>query len=122
MRRKRSDYAQRLYNLRAELDGLWQRRVSPEGTKCELCDKPAYCGHHIVSKAASTRLRWEPRNGVRVCWACHQKIHKGQVVACRRLFEAVGDIRLDELLELAGKPVHLTVEKAEEIRERLTDG
>jgi hypothetical protein len=73
---------------------------------CGAKDKQLYAHHFIVNRARSVKYRYDVRNGVALCYACHRyKVHKTAA------FEYVGAIAdyaianeiltLEELKEIA---------------------
>ena len=119
MKRRRAKPKVKDYRIKMneELDDLWQLLF--KGKPCIICGKPAYCGHHIFGKKASTNLRWDPKNGVPICMGNHREVHNGVITTCKKLIEAIGQERLDWLIERQAIPLRLTIEKAEAIREYL---
>jgi hypothetical protein len=76
--------------IKEELDKLWSKRVRERDGKCALCgtkDKQLYDHHFIVNRARSVKYRYDLRNGVALCYACHRfKVHNTAA------FEYVGAI------------------------------
>ena len=50
-------------------DDLW-RWIIKSGGNCEICGKPTRDPHHVVGKK-NLALRWDIRNGVRLCFQHH---------------------------------------------------
>jgi predicted restriction endonuclease len=98
-----------IVKIKRELDKLWSKMVRERDGKCVLCgakDKQLYAHHFIVNRARSIKYRYDIRNGVALCYACHRfKVHKTAA------FEYVGAIAdyaianeiltLEELKEIA---------------------
>lgn len=61
--------------LQHKADSLLQTYITAKYPKCEVCGNPSQCGHHLVEKSRSNRLRYELSNLVPVCVRCHSKIH-----------------------------------------------
>jgi hypothetical protein len=60
-------------------------------------------GAHIIPKGRSKYLRWNPNNGVALCYGCHIFWqHKGgnEVEFARLCDKVLGKKQVDELLEL----------------------
>lgn len=63
-------------SFKKKLDRLWSEKVRKRDGKCLVCGKtPEYAvlqAHHaIVTKGRSQNTRWDVRNGVTMCYACH---------------------------------------------------
>jgi predicted restriction endonuclease len=95
--------------LKKELDRLWSKRMRERDGKCVLCgakDKQLYAHHFIVNRARSVKYRYDIRNGVALCYACHRfKVHK---TAAFEYAGAIADyaianeiLTLEELKEIA---------------------
>jgi hypothetical protein len=98
--------------LMKELDTLTSQYVRNRDCKCILCgghvgDIKSLQSHHwIVSRARSLKYRFDPRNCVSLCYACHiLKIHHNPTVAL-----------LDELKHRAILAGIVTEEDIEEIK------
>ena len=61
--------------FRNKADKAFQQWFMSKNPKCEVCGKGAVCGHHYISKAASSALRYYAGNMIPVCMGCHCKLH-----------------------------------------------
>lgn len=43
---------------------------------CEWCGRPAIHAHHMIAKAQGNKLKYDLRNGVALCYACHVEFHQ----------------------------------------------
>lgn len=79
---------------------------------CEIClIKLAYCVHHYIEKSLSNRLRYEVKNGVKVCVGCHNSIHSTSDPALfRKLDKAVGEENIKWLEKIRREPVKINLE------------
>lgn len=59
---------------RKKADRLFQIYIVNKYPKCELCNGKTICGHHFITKAASSALRYEEENMIPVD-NCHLKFH-----------------------------------------------
>ena len=68
----------RLNKLRDKADRALQDhyRATYEGTPCESCGRPFQVMHHYVEKSQSAGLRFEPKNLIFLCHACHFRHHR----------------------------------------------
>lgn len=61
----------------------WRKKVfSRDRYKCQLCEKVGgnIQAHHIKPKYKFTSKIFEVTNGITLCWGCHNKIHKEDLV------------------------------------------
>lgn len=68
-------------NFKKNLDSLWSRIVRSRDKKCVVCgSRENLQAHHcIVRKAQGNKTRWEPDNGITLCYVCHMfKLHGNQ--------------------------------------------
>ena len=65
----------KIKTLRNKADKLFQIAFVKKNPYCEFCGKPTFCGHHIITKAASFALRYVENNLVAVCYPCHWRFH-----------------------------------------------
>lgn len=69
-----------LPTLKKKLHHIWSLKVRNRDKKCVLCgtiDKQLYAHHYIKNAARSIKYRYDLRNGVALCYACHRfKVHK----------------------------------------------
>lgn len=70
--------------LKHAADVALQAYIVRKFPRCEVCCGPSECGHHLVEKSRSSRLRYELENIVPVCRRCHTMIHN-------RIFGRVGN-------------------------------
>jgi len=61
--------------LRNKADRVMQEFYRERKPRCEMCGAQSSCQHHIISKAASSALRYKEENLVSVCTGCHLKFH-----------------------------------------------
>lgn len=74
-------------------DKQWHEAVVKKANyQCQKCMKsfnyPMYfddkgrnqyvCGHHLKSKKAFPELRHDVSNGMCICFACHELLHRGK--------------------------------------------
>jgi len=64
-------------DLENECMSLWRRLVAHGKNGCQWCclRKNIYQAHHIIHKASSAALKYEPKNGIWLCKGCHFKAH-----------------------------------------------
>lgn len=88
-----------LKKLRKEADAKFQEVCMMKGGLCEVCEaRTAYCCHHLIAKSLSNRLRYEIKNGIRICLDCHMKIHStADPTLFRKIEKAVGKKRINWL-------------------------
>lgn len=113
----------RLKQVRKELDRLWQQAVmARDGSRCQLCGATGYAGHHVFTKGSSLATRWDLDNGIAVCLGCHYAIHssKNCTEYLARIIDAIGVDRFTSIRQRHYGRLRLTLEKAEEIKERLS--
>lgn len=92
---------------RAYLDGVWGEavRLLWNGL-CGVCGKGGSQPHHFFGKAAHPSVRFEPDNGIWMCFYCHiRRIHtRGETEVARdALIAKVGQGRFDILKAKAHK-------------------
>lgn len=69
----------KIKSLKNKCDKLWSEAVRTRDVECILCGKKdtLQAHHWIHSKAQGNMHRWEIKNGVTLCYACHiHKVHK----------------------------------------------
>lgn len=69
----------KLKALKNKCDKLWSEAIRTRDGECILCGKKdtLQAHHWIHSKAQGNMHRWEVKNGVTLCYACHiHKVHK----------------------------------------------
>jgi hypothetical protein len=60
-------------SVKAACDRLWSQLVrASAGHRCERCLIPGRLEAHHAYGRTNHRLRWESRNGVSLCHACHR--------------------------------------------------
>lgn len=52
-------------------------RIKYAGHPCENCGKPFEVSHHFIEKSQSSFLRYDEKNLILICHACHFLIHRG---------------------------------------------
>ena len=83
-------------NVERENTRLFQ--MLSNGKMCAYCQKAAaVCEHHLIRRAASEILRYEPLNGIECCQGCHNAIHDGKLDE----WGPVGNDRAARLYEIA---------------------
>ena len=85
-------------------DSLWSKIVkSKDGNKCINCGKAENLNsHHVIHKSKSKNLRWNPDNGVTLCYACHiHGIHNGSIAVAKRILDYIGAKKYTELDKLS---------------------
>jgi hypothetical protein len=60
---------------RNKADKAFQTYITNKYPRCEMCCSKVSCGHHIITKGASSALRYEEVNMCPVCMGCHLKFH-----------------------------------------------
>ena len=77
----------KIKRLRNKCDKLWSEAVRTRDGECILCGrKDTLQAHHwIHSRAQGNNTRWDVKNGVTLCYACH--IHKVHQYASTSIFE-----------------------------------
>lgn len=68
----------KIKRLKKKCDALWSEAVRTRDGECVLCGKKdGLNAHHwIHSKAQGNKHRWNVKNGVTLCFACHiYKVH-----------------------------------------------
>ncbi|MDR2426571.1 MAG: HNH endonuclease [Endomicrobium sp.] len=61
-------------SIKKKLDSLWSEKVRARDCKCVMCGKSGkglQAHHYIKAKARSLKYRWDPRNGITLCYGCH---------------------------------------------------
>ena len=73
---KPSKQSAKIARLRKKADKLFYQVVMEKNNGiCEVCGKQAVTAHHFITKASSSLLRYDLRNGVSICMGCHFAIH-----------------------------------------------
>lgn len=70
--------SEKLKSLRNKCDKLWSEAVRTRDGECVLCGRQdALAAHHwIRSRAQGNKHRWNIKNGITLCFACHiYKVH-----------------------------------------------
>ena len=118
-----------LQRLEKELDELWKKIVYKNwGNKCAWpgCKvtqppKQLFC-HHYFHKAQGNRARWEPLNGVLLCYGHHMgQVHRsGNVEPIREvLIKRIGIVGFEALRLRVSVIFKPTLENLREMKERL---
>lgn len=96
--------------VKAKPIGYWQKKADKVFQKwlisrhpnCELCGKPAQCGHHYFPKSVASALRYDESNMIPICQGHHFRHHNG-------------DPRIHaEVLEIRGMDWHNNLKKKKE--------
>jgi len=61
--------------LKDKMDKLIQQIFVPKNPRCLICGEPTSEGHHFVQKTQSMYLRWNEKNLIQLCRACHCRHH-----------------------------------------------
>ena len=72
-------------SIKKKLDALWSKIIRSRGA-CEMCGGQAQNAHHIIGRI-NYALRWDLRNGVCLCVACHFKAHNSPIAFLDWLWE-----------------------------------
>lgn len=70
--------SEKIKKLRKKCDDLWSKAVRKRDVSCVLClKKDGLNAHHwIHSRAQGNKHRWDVKNGITLCFACHKyKVH-----------------------------------------------
>jgi len=62
-------------NLKKKCDTLWAKIIRSKGY-CEWCGKSGRLNAHHAVGRSNHAVRWDLRNGVTLCVACHFKAHQ----------------------------------------------
>lgn len=119
----------KIKRLRNKCDKLWSEAVRTRDGKCALCGKTeGLNAHHwIHSKAQGNKHRWNVKNGLALCYACH--IYKVHTYASADIMEqlkafafSTGIVTPQEFEEIAGDHtiVRFGLGEYETIKEHLT--
>lgn len=58
------------------LDDLVSKQVRErDGYRCRRCGRERVFHHHIFGKKAHPATRWNPDNGISLCFVCHRNAH-----------------------------------------------
>lgn len=78
-----------------DLEKMWHIAVfMREGNRCIVCGKPATDAHHIIRRSQSLALKYDLKNGVPLCRACHFGLHKRDDIRIyKAILEYIGDER-----------------------------
>ena len=70
-------------------NNLWKERcVEKWGEHCNCyCGAQAISVHHFIAKSRSNHLRYDVKNGVPICRACHWTLHSSPDTLKRRALE-----------------------------------
>lgn len=100
------------------LDNLVSRIVQHESShKCELCGKPCTQCHHYFGRRKYS-VRWDLRNLVAVCWACHRyKCHQDYEHCRDYLIKRIGEEAFYELKLKSNTPANFSLPQLREMVE-----
>lgn len=89
----------------AKADELWGAIVHLREDRCQFCGKPAHSGkmdaHHVLLRRHKA-VRTDTRNGVLVCFKCHQDVAHGDSWEAVKHYERIlGHELYEELRETA---------------------
>ena len=110
-----------LQKTRKKADTEFQKKCMGKGGLCELCKiKPAYCCHHIIAKSLSNRLRYELKNGLKVCVGCHNKIHSlADPAIFKKIIDIIGKKRYNWLEKIRREKVRTNLKWYKENLDKL---
>ena len=120
----------KIKTLKTKCDKLWSEAVRTRDGECILCGKKdGLAAHHwIHSRAQGNQHRWNVKNGVTLCYACH--IYKVHTYASADIIRQLEDTALyreiitQEELEAIANDHNIAkfgVEALEGVKEYLTD-
>lgn len=92
--------------LRKKADTLFSKACFKKwGDLCTACGRPATATHHFFPKSGSAYLRYNPKNGVPLCYGCHIiKIHtQGDPETLEKIKQTRGKEWYEELKALKKK-------------------
>ena len=104
------------------LDSLWSFKIKQRANYiCECCHRKdnALNSAHIIGRTNRT-LRWDLRNGLCLCVACHNAYDQHQPLAFSIRDKVIGKERIEYLL--AQKNVIAKNQDFEQIRDKLIGG
>lgn len=122
--------AKKIKALKNKCDKLWSEAIRTRDGECVLCGrKDTLQAHHwIHSKAQGNMHRWDIKNGVTLCYACH--IHKVHTYASADILEqlkvaafARGIVTPEELESISNNHAiaKFGVEDMERVKDYLND-
>ena len=107
--------------LREECDRLMQDINRASGGNCEVCGMANEVLHHYHTKANSSFLRYDWRNGIKLCNSCHFKHHKRFDVNIHNTVNRKrGQIWIDELEKVRRNYIKLDRPYYENIKSNFT--
>lgn len=88
------------------LDKLWAARIKARDESCQFCGRTEgrLNAHHIFSRR-HLATRWDLRNGVLICFTCHQRAHNDIPWGYEQSLEFAGPGVMAELKMQSAKPV-----------------
>ena len=96
--------------LKKKADNLWSELIMTQaGNKCEVCGEQGHDPHHFIARSRSSRLRWNPKNGIYLCRICHTKLHwhhDPQIVD--KIIRKRGQDWADELYSVRDLPIEFS--------------
>lgn len=101
-------------------DRLWGELIHLRDKRCQFCGKGdgKLDAHHICVRTFKA-TRWEPDNGILVCFRCHQDVAHGDPFTAVLHYERLRGDRYRELRELAYAGAKHTVQDLRDICARL---
>lgn len=115
-----------------ELDKLWSLYVRHRDNKCMLCG--GYVGqpeklqahHWIIPRGKSLKYRFDPRNGIALCYGCHiHQVHTNPTVdIINRVRESALSnhiVTLDDIEEIVNSSRSVNKITTVELQEKLED-
>ena len=69
----------------------WRRKIlNRDGRKCTLCkSRKRLHTHHIRTWASCPSLRYDEKNGITLCYLCHGKVNKNELIYQKVLSDLV---------------------------------
>lgn len=101
-------------------DRLWGELIHLRDKRCQFCGKGdgKLDAHHICVRTFKA-TRWEPDNGILVCFRCHQDVAHGDPFTAVLHYERLRGDRYRELRELAYAGAKFGIQDLRDICARL---
>jgi 5-methylcytosine-specific restriction endonuclease McrA len=89
-----------------QLDKLWSQIIHQRDQVCQFCgrDHGVMNAHHAQSRR-HLATRWNPANGILLCFACHNRAHNDIPWGSREAERVIGTALYNELYDSAHKIV-----------------
>lgn len=113
-KRKKPQTAKQHYakikRLKKQADKLFQQVGLKLGIHCQSCGKRAEVCHHAITKSLSNALRYDLKNSISLCVACHFKHHTQEDLAIYEAFTSNKDANWYKYIkENRDKPTRFTL-------------